>query len=282
MEWMRWPLALPRSPKPTPASQRNTPISPQRPARLGVAGHGRGTGLKLTYNLFDKVFGDGGLKGAAAAQTQASTTLMSAAKELEIAAGRLGGGAIPGAGGGSPGTAGGGGGKAPGLGLGRVLPFAFGLPGLALTAPDIGEAGDAARKSNYDKLEGLGQGLRHLLGLDKLSDAIFGPATKAIENKVMNSTMPADAADRMRERNELIEHVNGGLNPGQRSGVKPGQWIGHADMERAPIGALSMSARIFDQAAVISPVSGSMLSAVAWFCSALTDARRRPTDCLRR
>ena len=76
--------------------------------------------------------------------------------------------------------------------------------------------------------------------------------------------------------------VNGGLNPGQRSGVKPGQWIGHADMERAPIGALSMSARIFDQAAVISPVSGSMLSAVAWFCSALTDARRRPTDCLRR
>ena len=75
--------------------------------------------------------------------------------------------------------------------------------------------------------------------------------------------------------------VNGGLNPGQRSGVKPGQWIGHADMERAPIGALSMSARIFDQAAVISPVSGSMLSAVAWFCSALTDARRRPTDCLR-
>ena len=79
-----------------------------------------------------------------------------------------------------------------------------------------------------------------------------------------------------------ITAVNGGLNPGQRSGVKPGQWIGHADMERAPIGALSMSARIFDQAAVISPVSGSMLSAVAWFCSALTDARRRPTDCLRR
>ena len=86
-------------------------------------------------------------------------------------------------------------------------------------------------------------------------------------------------------RARLVRHghgVNGGLNPGQRSGVKPGQWIGHADMERAPIGALSMSARIFDQAAVISPVSGSMLSAVAWFCSALTDARRRPTDCLRR
>ena len=81
---------------------------------------------------------------------------------------------------------------------------------------------------------------------------------------------------------KVAARVNGGLNPGQRSGVKPGQWIGHADMERAPIGALSMSARIFDQAAVISPVSGSMLSAVAWFCSALTDARRRPTDCLRR
>jgi len=40
----------------------------------------------------------------------------------------------------------------------------------------------------------------------------------------------------------LRRFVNAGLIPGQRGGVKPGQWIGHADMERAPIGALSMSA----------------------------------------
>ena len=37
-----------------------------------------------------------------------------------------------------------------------------------------------------------------------------------------------------------------------------------------------------DQATVISPVVGSTMSVVAWFCSALADARRRPTDCSRR
>ncbi len=62
-------------------------------------------------------------------------------------------------------------------------------------------------------------------------------------------------------------HVNAGVIPGQRSGAKPGQWVRHGDM---------------DQAVVISPVSGSTISAVAWFCSARTDGRRRPTDCLRR
>ncbi len=41
---------------------------------------------------------------------------------------------------------------------------------------------------------------------------------------------------------EAVNDVNAGLIPGQRGGVKPGQWIGQADMERAPIGALSMSA----------------------------------------
>ena len=35
--------------------------------------------------------------------------------------------------------------------------------------------------------------------------------------------------------------VNAGVIPGQRSGAKPGQWVRHGDMERAPIGALSMS-----------------------------------------
>ena len=55
----------------------------------------------------------------------------------------------------------------------------------------------------------------------------------------------------------------------------------HDDMERAPIGALSISLSVVDQAVVISPVSGSMIS-VAWFCSALAEERRRPADCFSR
>jgi ACS family glucarate transporter-like MFS transporter len=37
-----------------------------------------------------------------------------------------------------------------------------------------------------------------------------------------------------------------------------------------------------DQLTMISPVSLSTISGVAWFWSALADVRRRPTDCLRR
>ena len=36
-------------------------------------------------------------------------------------------------------------------------------------------------------------------------------------------------------------YVNAGLIPGQRGGVKPGQWVWDGDMQRAPIGALCMS-----------------------------------------
>ncbi len=41
---------------------------------------------------------------------------------------------------------------------------------------------------------------------------------------------------------EALDGVNAGVISGRRGGPKAGQWIGHADMERAPIGALSMSA----------------------------------------
>jgi len=76
--------------------------------------------------------------------------------------------------------------------------------------------------------------------------------------------------------------VNGGRIPGHRGGVKAGHWRwGAADMARAPIGALAISAVGIDQG-MISPVSGSALSGVAWFCSAAAVARRRPADCLRR
>ena len=51
-------------------------------------------------------------------------------------------------------------------------------------------------------------------------------------------------------------------------------------MERAPIGALSMSLYGLDQLMMISPVSLSTISGVAWFCSALANVRRRPTDCV--
>lgn len=76
--------------------------------------------------------------------------------------------------------------------------------------------------------------------------------------------------------------VNGGRIPGHRGGVKAGHWRwGAADMARAPIGTLAISAVGIDQG-MISPVSGSALSGVAWFCSAAAVARRRPADCLRR
>ena len=76
--------------------------------------------------------------------------------------------------------------------------------------------------------------------------------------------------------------VNGGRIPGHRGGVKAGHWRwGAADMARAPIGALAISAVGIDQG-MISPVSRSALSGVAWFCSAAAVARRRPADCLRR
>jgi len=41
----------------------------------------------------------------------------------------------------------------------------------------------------------------------------------------------------------VIKIVNAGLIPGQRSGAKPGQWVGQGDMERAPIGSLCMLPR---------------------------------------
>ncbi len=41
---------------------------------------------------------------------------------------------------------------------------------------------------------------------------------------------------------QMLWAVNAGVISGRRGGPKAGQWIGHADMERAPIGALSMSA----------------------------------------
>lgn len=54
-------------------------------------------------------------------------------------------------------------------------------------------------------------------------------------------------------------------------------------MKRATIGALFItSAALPDQVVVISPVSGSTMSAAAWFCSAVTADRRRLADCLRR
>ena len=80
----------------------------------------------------------------------------------------------------------------------------------------------------------------------------------------------------------VFDDVNGGRIPGHRGGVKAGHWRwGAADMARAPIGALAISAVGIDQG-MISPVSGSALSGVAWFCSAAAVARRRPADCLRR
>ena len=77
--------------------------------------------------------------------------------------------------------------------------------------------------------------------------------------------------------------VNGGAKSGHGGGVKVGQRSRcDDDMERAPIGALSMSSRPFSPGYVggISPVFGSA-DTVAWFCSALL-AERRPADCLRR
>ena len=76
--------------------------------------------------------------------------------------------------------------------------------------------------------------------------------------------------------------VNGGRIPGQGGGAKVGHWRrGAADMARAPIGALAISAAGIDQA-MISPVSGSAFSTAAWVSSAAAVARRRPADCLRR
>jgi len=43
------------------------------------------------------------------------------------------------------------------------------------------------------------------------------------------------------KRGKNDEAVNAGLIPGQRGGVKPGQWVWDGDMQRAPIGALCMS-----------------------------------------
>ena len=80
-----------------------------------------------------------------------------------------------------------------------------------------------------------------------------------------------------------VSGVNGGAKPGQRGGVKAGQRSRRDDdMERAPIGALSISSRPFSPGYGdgISPVFGSA-DTVAWFCSALL-AERRPADCLRR
>ncbi len=65
-----------------------------------------------------------------------------------------------------------------------------------------------------------------------------------------------------------LKVVNADLITGQRSGAKPGQWIRRREVS--------------DQTAVISPVSGSTVSEVAGFCSALADVRRLPTDCSRR
>ena len=41
--------------------------------------------------------------------------------------------------------------------------------------------------------------------------------------------------------NSFDAAVNAGLIPGQRGGVKPGQWVWDGDMQRVPIGALCMS-----------------------------------------
>jgi len=79
--------------------------------------------------------------------------------------------------------------------------------------------------------------------------------------------------------------VNGGPIPGQRGGVKAGQC--RQDLllcKGAPIGAPLHGAGLSrGQSGVISPVSGSMISSAAWFCSAPALAGGlRPTDCLSR
>ena len=69
--------------------------------------------------------------------------------------------------------------------------------------------------------------------------------------------------------------VNAGAIPGQPGGAKAGHGDGRL---------LGRGSRLEDQGLVISPVSGSMVAVVAWFCSALSRAteRRRPADCLSR
>jgi hypothetical protein len=79
--------------------------------------------------------------------------------------------------------------------------------------------------------------------------------------------------------------VNGGPIPGQRGGVKAGHC--RQDLllcKGAPIGAPLHGAGLSrGQSGVISPVSGSMISSAAWFCSAPALAGGlRPTDCLSR
>jgi hypothetical protein len=50
---------------------------------------------------------------------------------------------------------------------------------------------------------------------------------------------------------------------------------------KANYGGLEVVVVVIDQAVVISPVSGPMIS-VAWFCPALAAERRRLVDCFRR
>ena len=83
---------------------------------------------------------------------------------------------------------------------------------------------------------------------------------------------------------EFLRDVNGGAKAGQCGGVKPGPRLGcDADMEMAPIGAISMSTALISIRVSISPVSGSTVW-VAWFFSAPDDAttRRRAADCFSR
>jgi len=62
--------------------------------------------------------------------------------------------------------------------------------------------------------------------------------------------------------------VNGGATPGHWGGVKPGHGVRRGPTAKGPIRPFAVSARwIWDQ--VISPVSGSAVSGMAWFCSAV-------------
>ena len=182
----------------------------------GLAGTAA-TGLKLTYNLFDKVFGDGGLKGAAAVQMEAGTTLMTAATQLELAAGRLGVGGAAATVAGEAEKVAGGAGAAAGTGLFGKL-GGVGTAALAFGAGiSMGLMPDTLPEDKFLKSQGLRfsrededrtNRARSFDADPSLWERIFGPATKAVTSKVMNSTMPADAAERMRERNNLIEEEN--------------------------------------------------------------------------
>ena len=86
---------------------------------------------------------------------------------------------------------------------------------------------------------------------------------------------------------DLLTAVNGGAIPGQRDGVKAGH-LGESGATQQGARSGSLPCRrlcLEDQGLLISPVSGSTVSAMAWFCSARSAGvagRRRPADCFRR